>query len=413
MKQGTAVIRVVIAVALVAVLVYLGVYLWQGLSDPYQLVATYAYEMDDDTPLSGVVIRTEQTIPGRAALAEVLPQEGERVSAGSAVARIYQDQSALLDHRQLRALELELEQIRYAMGRGDALADAKELDAQLLSALAQLRCGVSTGSLGDLEEKGLDIRSLVLKRTGQAASNAESLAQLQLAADALEGQIAQLSATAGQSTQHVTVAQGGVFSGMADGYESTLTPQILDSLSVQSLDQLRQQELTPPEDSLGKLITDSTWYFAATLDAQAAQRVEVGKSYPLAFSGDFSQEVSMKLERLGEDEGGRQLAVFSSDRYLNRMTLSRFVNARLVFQRYTGIRVPDKAIRVRTEQDGSTTPVVYTLVGRMVEIKSVEIIREGEGFYLVRGTAENRKVLRAGDVLVLSNRELYEGKVVA
>lgn len=413
MKQGTAVIRVVIAVAALAVLVYLGVYLWQGLSDPYQLVATYSYEMDDDASLSGVVIRTEQTIPGRAALAEVLPQEGERVSAGSAVARIYQDQSALLDHRQIRSLELELEQIRYAMGRGDAVADAKELDAQLMAALAQLRCGVSTGSLGSLEEQGLDIRSLVLKRTGQAANNAESLAQLQLAADALEAQLAQLNATAGRSTQRVTVAQGGIFSGMADGYEATLTPQILDSLSVQSLDQLRAQELTPPEDSLGKLITDSTWYFAAALDAQAAQRVEVGKSYTLAFSGDFSQEVSMKLERLGEDEGGRRLAVFSSDRYLNRMTLSRFVNARLVFQRYTGIRIPDKALRVRTEKDGSTTPVVYTLVGRMVEIKPVEIIREGEGFYLVRGTAENRKVLRPGDVLVLSNQELYEGKVVA
>lgn len=413
MKQGTAAIRVVIAVAFAAVLVYLGVYLWQGLSDPYQLVATYSYEMDDDAPLSGVVIRTEQTIPGWVALAEVLPQEGERVSAGSAVARIYQDQSALLDHRQIRSLELELEQIRYAMGQGDAMANAKDLDAQLLSALARLRCGVSTGSLGSLEEQGLDVRSLVLKRTGQGHSDAESLARLQQAADALEEQIAQLSATALQSTQRVTVDQGGIFSGMADGYEATLTPQILDSLSVQSLDQLRRQELTPPENSLGKLITDSTWYFAATLDTREVQRVEAGKSYTLAFSGDFGQEVSMKLERLGEDEGGRCLAIFSSDRYLNRMTLSRFVNARLVFQRYTGIRVPDKAIRVRTEQDGSTTPVVYTLVGRVVEIKPVEIIREGEGFYLVRGTAENRKVLRSGDVLVLSNRELYEGKVVA
>lgn len=413
MKQGTAVIRIVIAAAFAAVLVYLGVYLVQGLSDPYQLVVTYSYEMDDDASLSGVVVRTEQAIPGRSALAEILPQEGERVSAGAAVARIYQNESALADHRQIRALELELEQIRYAMGRGDAVANAKELDSQLIAALAQLRCGVSTGSLGNLEEQGLDIRSLVLKRTGQAQSNAESLVQLQLAADDLENQLAQLRAGGGESARRVSVDRGGVFSGMADGYESSLTPERLETLNVGELEQLRLSEMEPPADSLGKLITDSTWYFAAILDAGSVQRVEEGRTYTLAFSGDFSQEVSMKLERLGPEEGGRHLAVFSSNRFLNRVTMCRFVNARLVFERFTGVRVPDKALRVQTKEDGTTVPVVYTLVGRQVEIKPVEIVREGEGFYLVRGTAESRKVLRPGDTIVLSNRELYEGKVVA
>ncbi len=121
----------------------------------------------------------------------------------------------------------------------------------------------------------------------------------------------------------------------------------------------------------------------------------------------------MTLERLGPLEGDRRAVVFSCDRYLNQVTLCRFVNARLVFEHYTGVRIPDKALRVRDNGDGTTTPVVYALVGRQVEIKTVEIIREGEGFYLVQGTNTNRKVLRPGDTLVLSNRELYEGKVVA
>lgn len=411
MKQGTAVIRIVIFVLLAAVLVYLGFYLWQGLSDPYQLVVTYSYEMDDDVAISGVMVRAEEVIPGQAALAEVLPQEGERVAAGAAVAVVYQDESALSDRRRAKAVEQELEQLRYAMGLGDSQSDAKTLDSQLVADLAALRTAVSTGSLDELEDRGLDIRSVVVKRTVQAGSQSD--AQLQAAAAQLESELDALNAASARTTRRITVSHGGVFSGLADGYEALLTPETLETLTVGELDALRRRETAAPADSLGKLIGDSTWYFAADIPDSAAQRLEEGKRCTLAFSGDFNAEVSMTLERLGPLEDGRRMAVFSCDRYLNRITLCRFVNARLVFERYTGVRIPDQALRVRDNGDGTTTPVVYTLVGRQVEIKTVEIIREGEGFYLVRGTDTNRKVLRPGDTIVLSNRELYEGKVVA
>lgn len=257
----------------------------------------------------------------------------------------------------------------------------------------------------------MDIRSLVVKRTAQAGG--ESALQLQTAAAQLESELSALNAASARTTRRITVDRGGIFSGLADGYEGLLTPEGLKTMGVQELDALRRRETAPPADSLGKLITDATWYFAADLPDADAQRLEEGKRYTLAFSGDFNTEVSMALERLGPLEDGRRMAVFSCDRYLSQVTLCRFVNARLVLERFTGVRIPDKALRVRSNGDGTTTPVVYTLVGRQVEIKTVEIIREGEGFYLVRGTATNRKVLRPGDTIVLSNQELHEGKVVA
>ncbi len=413
MKQGTLVTRVVIVLLLAAVLIYLGVYIWQGFSDPYQLVVTYAYELDDDLSLDGVVIRSESRVEGTARLAEVLPQEGERVSAGAAVARIYQNESALADHRQAQLLELELEQLRYAMRRGDTVADAKELDGQLVVNLAQLKSDLSAGELGDLSEQGMSIRSLVVKRTSDAATGAESVAQIRQTAQDVESRLGALTASSAHGTDLVTVTRGGVFSGMADTLESVLTPQSLDGLTVADLDDLRSRSVQTDENALGKLITDSTWYYAAAVPSEAAQRLSEGGRCTVAFSGDFNQEVSMTLERLGPDEDGRRVAVFSSDRYLNKITLCRFLSARLVFERFTGIRVPDKALRVRDNDDGTTTLGVYALVGRQAEFKRVEVVREGDGFYLVRGTDTNRKVLRPGDTIILSNRKLYEGKVVA
>ncbi len=412
MKQGTLVTRVVILTLFAAVLAYLGFTVWQGLSEPYQLVTTYTYQMDDGLALDGVVVRRETVIEGRSDLSEILPQEGEKVASGAAVALVYQNATAMQDRREAKELRLQLEQLNYAMRRNDSLGDANKLDSQLVTTLAELKTSASNGELSGLEEQGLDLRSLVLKRTGDLTTNAQSLSALQQAAAGVEARLKALNNSSGQLTRYVTVDQSGIFSGLADGYEERLYPDMLDGLTVGQLDQLLQSGTEPSQTAIGKLITGSTWYFATSVDDASAKRLEEGKKYTLAFTGDFGKEVSMKLERLGSSEGGRRMAVFSSDRYLSQVTLTRMCTATLIFERFSGVRVPNKALRVRTNDDGTTTLGVYTLVGRQAEFKSVEIVREGEDFYLLRGTATNRKVLRPGDTVILSNQELYNGKVI-
>lgn len=412
MKQGTLITRVVILTLFAAVLAYLGFYVWQGLSEPYQLVATYTYQMDDGLALDGVVVRQEAVIEGRSDLSEILPQEGEKVAAGATVALVYQNAEAMQDRREAKELRLQLEQLNYAMRRNDSMGDTNKLDGQLVTTLAELKTAASNGELGGLEEQGLELRSLVLKRTGDLTTNSQSLSALKEAAAGIEARLKTLNNSSGQLTRHVTVNRSGIFSGLADGYEDRLSPDMLDGLTVGQLDQLLQSGTEASQTAIGKLITGSTWYFATSVDDASAKRLEEGKQYTLAFTGDFDKEISMKLERLGSSEGGRRMAVFSSDRYLSQVTLTRMGTATLVFERFSGVRVPDKALRVRTNDDGTTTLGVYTLVGRQAEFKSVEIVREGEGFYILRGTDTNRKVLRPGDTIILSNQELYNGKVI-
>lgn len=412
MRQGTLITKVVIVTLFIAVLAYLGVYVWQGFSEPYQLVATYTYQMDDSITLDGVVVRQEAVIEGSSDLSEVLPQEGEKVAAGATVALVYSNVAAMQDRREAKELRLQLEQLNYAMRRNDSLGDANKLDSQLVNTLAELKSAASSGELSGLEDQGLDLRSLVLKRTGDMTTSAQSIAALQEAAAGIEARLKALNNASAHSTRRVTVGQSGVFSGLADGYEGRLYPDMLDDITVGQLDQLLLGGMEPSKTAIGKLVTGSTWYFATSVDDADAKRLEEGKRYTLAFSGDFDKELTMRLERLGSSEGGRRMAVFSSDRYLSQVTMLRLGTAKLVFERFTGVRVPDKALRVLTNDDGSTTLGVYTLVGRQAEFKSVEIVREGEGFYLLRGTDTNRKVLRPGDTIILSNQELYNGKVI-
>lgn len=57
--------------------------------------------------------------------------------------------------------------------------------------------------------------------------------------------------------------------------------------------------------------------------------------------------------------------------------------------------------------------VVYAVVGHQAEKKPVEIVREGSDYYLVTPTDNTtKKRLRAGDEIIVTATDLYDGKVV-
>ena len=105
-----------------------------------------------------------------------------------------------------------------------------------------------------------------------------------------------------------------------------------------------------------------------------------------------------------------------------------------VFQRYAlfphlnvfeniafGLRIPKAALRMVTQEStdpetGETVQTnlvgVYTLVGGRAEFKPVEILTEESDFYVVSPATEGRAVLRAGDEVIISAYDLYDGKVI-
>ena len=175
---------------------------------------------------------------------------------------------------------------------------------------------------------------------------------------------------------------------------------------------------------MGKLVTDATWYLVGAMGEEEAGRLIEGRTVTVRFSRDWSGEVDMKVERVGETpENGRVTVVLSSDRYLSETTLLRKRTVELVFDSQTGIRVPTQAVRVeeRTVTDPETEEEkqelvtgVYVLVGQQAEFKPVTILAQLEDFALVKSAdgSDGKKALRAGDEVILSSVELFDGKVI-
>lgn len=426
MKQGIWTTRVVMILLFLTVCAYFVLSAAQGLDQRWYSVTTYTHTVDDSVEATGLLVRAEEVIPGQSsAIVDVLPEQGEKVAAGETVAYLYRDESALERRREIRALQLEQDQLKYSLQQGESGWDNARLDQSIVDAMVGLKTSAAYGDLTALEDQVLTFKSLILRRMASAEGGA---ADISAASAALDGRIQSLQSAAALDTTPIRAGRSGSFSAVADGYESLLTPAGLESLTAGELQTLMEERPEAPAGAVGKLITDSTWYFTAVLPRAAAERMVEGRQVQVRFSRDWSGEVDMTVERVDLPEEGEALAVLSSTRFLSETSLLRKQTVDIIFQSVTGVRVPKKAVRsewvARTdgetgEETGEQVTGVYVLTGAQAEFKEVRILADDGDYYLVEAllpqvptNTQIKKALRAGDQVIVSSEALFDGKVM-
>ena len=423
MKESTLATKVMIAILCLGVAVYLAVYFVQGWEEPLVTARAYTYTQDVGMEARGILVREETILPdaGGSYVDQILA-EGEKAAAGQAAALLYTDPAALTTRQAIRTLSAEIEQLQYALSSGTQATDASRLDGQVLSSITALRSLTAKGDLTALEDYALSLRTMVFKRD-YAYGDTNAAGQLGQLIQSKQAELVQLNASLNQVASVVYTPAAGVFSGTVDGWEGLLTPDKLEGLTAAGLEALLAQSPAPAAGPVGKLITGSTWYFAALLEGTDTG-LKSGRTYTLTFSGDYYGQIPMELDRVSL-EGEQTLAIFSCRSHLADTTLLRAQTVDVVIHHLEGIRVPRKALRVETvdeplesgNPDGPTRQVnrykVYIVERSQAWGREVEILYTDENFYLVRPVAPAAaKRLRAGDEIILNSSGIYDGKVV-
>lgn len=433
MKQGTLITKIIMFILFAGVVIYLAIYAVQGFSSPFSTAMAYQDVLNDSVKVTGMVVREEQSLSGSATIMDVLPGEGERVAAGETVAVLYQNSDALDRQKQLQALKQEREQLQYALNSGNSLSDAAKLEQQIIASILELRANTNGGDLSAVESSTLSLRTLILQREFAYSASGDSAAALRENIAALDEQIAALETQVSGGTTSVYAPCSGLFSRVSDGLEAILTPESLNTMTCAQFESISSQADSSGSANVGKLIDGNTWYFVTMVDAAIAGRLQAGDSITVAFSRDYTGEMAMLVERVGPEEEDGCILVLSYNRKLRDITLLRAQTVELIFQRYTGIRVPKQALRLETvtftdpdtgEERQTQALGVYTVVGAQAEFKPVDIVREGSDYYLVSPAKESnyflilssaeagKRILRAGDEVIVTASELFDGKVV-
>ena len=419
MKQGKSVITFAMAAIAVALVIYFGFYVAKVFSEPYTTALAYTYTSNDSAEAVGILVRQETVLPAQTGIVDVTRSEGEKVGVGQSVAQGYRDSQAQTNQADLEALADQIQLLEYSSD-GGGVDSAAKLDENILQAVTALHAASGVGDYNQLEDQVRTLKSTVLKR-GYVYGNGLGSEELTQKLNDLKSQYAALKQQTSSSTSSVRAPQSGVFSTLVDGYETAVTPQTVFQLTPSSLSALLAGQGKEAGGGMGKLITSTRWYFAAALPVSVAERLKEGSTATLRFSGDFDQDIDMRVDQIGEAEGDKSVAVFSTDRYLSQTTLLRQQTAELIFNSWSGLRIPKQALRMEksTYTDKETGQEVqnnrlgvYALLGGRAEFKTVEVVTEGDDYYVVRSTTDESDALRAGDEVIVRATELYDGQLL-
>lgn len=419
MKQGNALVNFVMIALAAALACYLGIYVWDSFNDPFTTTYAYEYVSSEAVEAQGFLARAERVFEPREGIVDVTRSQGEKVGKGQTVALVHRDSQAVEIQAEMDQLALEIALLDYALGEGDGEASAARLDETVLQSMVELRAAAAVNDYSQLEDQVQAVKSQVLKRDYTYGQDLD-MSQLKQQRQTLVDQHKALRSQSAGATSRITAPEPGTFSPLVDGYESLLTPETIFTLTPSQLDALQDQR-GADSGSPGKLVTSNLWYFVTTLSEADAQRLRAGNTVTVSFSGDFDQDVDMKVEQVGQAENGHCALVLSSERYLRETMLLRQQSAEILFERHSGLRVPKTSLRMvtKTTTDKDTGETVeenilglYTVVGGQAEFKRVEIQGEGSDYYVVRPATEGSRALRAGDEVIVRATDLYDGKLL-
>lgn len=404
-QQGTIFAKIIIPVVSFLVVAYLIISASIGLQNPYTLLVVYSDVLEKSERTSGWIVREEQLIQGGEGLLQRQAAQGDRVHKNQVLAMLYPSEDYVKQQDELSETSTALAALQYATY--EASPTGVTLEELTLSSMTDLHAAAANGSYADLTSKAEQYRKLVLRReylvSGQAA------AEIAATANTLYNQYNALQA--GQTgASAITAPQSGTFSLSTDGYETLLSPAKLKGLTVGELADFSQLAPLSSNNTLGKLVTSTTWYYAATLSQEYADTLSIGSKVSLSFDS-LPQPISMEVSAIGEVQDGKTVLIFTSSQSEAAVCDLRQESCRVVFESDAGIRIPKEALRV--DENGGA--VVYVASGYVAKCRPVKILSETDSDYLVAPDPKNeedKRILQSGDELILASSDLYDGKVI-
>ncbi len=407
MKKTDLVTKIAALLVFLALAGYIGVYLWRSVKDPVVTAPAVMTTIRTETVLSGIVVREETVLEADADYVSLSASNGERVAKGSPVAQTYDSAEAASRAERIRELELEIRQTESMISGLVSADEIAERETAVKKAAAGLAAAVARHEMPELEQQSLNLRSLLLPGASEEATAGDLIV--------MRSELERLKASAESDTEAVPAPAAGIFSTLLDGHEYLRVDDVRN-LIPSRLHALMDETKDAPANAIGKLVGGNRWYFAAEIGEKEYlalhETLKKGASVTVELGRYYGEPLSMRVESVGRAENDEsRVLLLSCDRALADTLAMRLVTATIVVESHSGIRVPKQALYTEMSEDGEVRSYVFVRTGVKAEKKYVEILYEAEGFFLAAPGTEAAS-LREGNEIIVSAKELYDGKIM-
>ena len=356
-------------------------------------------EYEDMIEGQGLIIRSETPYDISQNLYSYV-DDSARVANHEKIAALYSDKSdrGLLDS--LNLLDKQINQLDVqdtSIDKDDKVAVETEIkkDAQKLS---QLIYEKDVSSMASIKSEMLS-----LSKT-DASSQKKELTQL----SSLKAQRDKIANQISNSYTPVYSPKSGVFVPSTDGFESEITPNIIEALTPSSLKKyLEQTKKITKNVHQYKIDDDFTWYVAVSVSASEASDLKVGSTVNLRFPNLSMDTVECTIEKISEAESGRVVVTCSSMGDVGGLYHVRQTAVQLIKNTYTGFIVDKSAIHI---DDGKTG--VFIDSGGIAKFKEANILINEQDVAIIKQDSTNKDALTLYDSVIVEGKNMYDGKLL-
>ena len=413
-KKKKILLQAVLALAVTVIIIFIAAKLIAARGERVETTLALRATDSEIVGVDAYIMRDEHIVYAASdGVVEYAVADGEKISAGSAAALVHtvsgvapSDLQEVIDaiDRTIRIFE------KSNVSSGASYGDLKALREQINTLFYEVTSLAESG--GNARISAMLDELLVMMN--QYASATDSSFDLSGQILSLREQKNALLGTYRTASHSAVADMSGYFYRNVDGYELLLSTDKLDTLTYADFSALTRGETNPAVDSraVGKIVSSYNWYIVINVSQSVADKFIDGdnKMYPVTFTENSGRVIEMELYRKIEHENGA-LVVLMSDIMPTDFSYLRLQNVNVKLSEHSGYRVPSEAIR----QNGSDIGVYTVDANRTVNFKRVKVLYISDAYTIVAendGTEEMLGYLKLNDVMIVSGKDIYEGKVI-
>lgn len=383
--------------------------------------------ISDTVDADGVLLFDESYVAGSGNLG-YLAADGERVSAGTAVAEIYSNASQATLRQQLTQLNDQIDLLQRSQNTA-----ALQLDSLLKERAGALYDLLDTLDDGEYEAVDDDSNAYQLAQnklwvvTGDAANFTDQITALVQQAQSVQAQLGSPTQIAAPQTGYFVRASGsGRLNAGADDILALSAQELqgyLDSDPVIALD-----------GCAGKIVAGFTWRYVGVCSAKQGEKLLGQDGKPLrspveiSFPGRMENGLKATVSEMSIDaDSGLARFVLTCNSINGDVLCLNRAAARISVGERSGLRVPAAAVHYLKEdgteaetQGENYVPGVYVKLGNIARFCRIDpvdadhpLITDGDYILVLpEGTEGSVSKVRLYDEIIVSGQNLYDGKLL-
>ena len=387
------------------------------------LAATVSDTVDAD----GVLLFDETYLSGSGNLG-YLAADGERVSAGSAIAEVYTDANQAVLRQQLTQLTEQIDLLQRSQNTA-----ATQLDSLLKERSGSLYDLLDTLDAEDYASVDENANAYLLAQnklwiiTGEITNFTDQIAALAQQAQTVQAQLG--------TPAQITAPQTGYFvRASSSGRLNAGAEDILAQSPAQLKAYLDSDPELPLDGCAGKIVSGFSWQYAGVCTAKEAEKLLGQDGKPLRttvgirFPGHMDSALQATVTQVTIDADSGLASFVLKCNYINGDVLClNHAKAQIIVGENTGLRVPASAIHYLKEdgteadsQGENYIPGVYVKYGNIARFCRIDpvdsdhpLITDGDYILVLpKGTDGSVSQVRLYDEIIVSGQNLYDGKLL-